>query len=106
MGTLYYGNGTDPIHIPEQLLAHVKVVITAKLRRNERFMLSWTHPAGTARGRSTIWMDPSIPLRYVFDSPEAGVLNPQILRELADEAGSSRGLVLDLDAEEPAEIAA
>jgi hypothetical protein len=95
MGILYYGNGTDPIEIPERLLAHIKVVITAKLRRNERFMVSWTHPDGTSPGRTSIWMDASIPLRFVFDKAEGEALDPQLLRELADEASSSRGLVLE-----------
>jgi hypothetical protein len=95
VGILYYGNGSDPIEIPERLLAHIKVVITAKLRRNERFMVSWTHPDGESPGRTSIWMDSSIPLRFVFDTAESEALDPQLLRELADEASSSRGLVLE-----------
>src|SRR6478735_4428651 len=97
MGTLYYGNGSDPIEIPERLLAHIKVVITAKLRRNERFLVSWTHPDGDSPGRTSIWMDASIPLRFVFDNAEGEALDPQLLRELADDASSSRGLVLERD---------
>src|SRR5690348_15466068 len=94
VGTLYYGNSSEPIEVPERLLAHIKVVVTAKLRRNERFTVSWTHPDGMTRGRSTIWMDPSIPLRFVFDSAEAEVLDPALLRELANEAASARGLII------------
>ena len=96
MGSLYYGGAGDPIEIPERLLAHIKVVITAKLRRNEKFTLSWREPF-PGGGRSTIWLDPSIPLRFVFASPDPETLDPAILRTLADEASSSRGLVIDLD---------
>lgn len=94
MGSLYYGGAGDPIEIPERLLAHIKVVMTAKLRRNEKFTLTWRCPG---EGRSTIWLDPSIPLRFVFDSPDPEPLDPVLLRMLADEASSARGLVIEFD---------
>ncbi len=93
MGTLYYGNHSEPIEIPERLLTHVKMVMTAKLRRNERFTFSWV----TATGRGTLWCDPAIPMRFVFDSPEAEALDPKLLRQLADAANSVRGLVTELE---------
>ncbi|WP_125131103.1 hypothetical protein [Microbacterium sp. 10M-3C3] len=97
MGSLYYGNATEPVHVPDRLLAHVKVVIATKLRRNESFTLSWRHPGDVPGGRSTLWMQPAIPLRFVFETDETEMLDPQVLKEFANAANSSSGLVLDLE---------
>ena len=37
MGTIYYGGSATPIHIEDRALAHLKVVISTKLRRGESF---------------------------------------------------------------------
>ena len=97
MGALYYGSGSEPIEIPDRLLAHLKVVLTSKLRRRERFTLSWVSPAGSGGGRGTLWLDPSIPLRFTFDSAQAGPLDPELLQELAQAANTVRGLVIELE---------
>ena len=98
MGSLYYGDDRDPIEIDDRLLAHVKVVMATKLRRNESFTLSWRHAAGTP-GRSTIWVQPSIPLRFVFDSAEAESLDPALLSSLANSANSSGGMSITVEYE-------
>jgi len=66
VGTIFYGGSATPIHIEDRALAHLKVVIATKLRRHESFTVSWRHPDGEPVGRSTIWLHPSIPLRFVF----------------------------------------
>ncbi|MDI9892185.1 MULTISPECIES: DUF7882 family protein [unclassified Microbacterium] len=104
MGHLYYGTTPEPIRIPDRLLSHLKVVVATKLRRSESFTLSWTHVDG-APGRSTLWLQPAIPLRFVFDSAEPEQLNAQTLKDMADMANSSAGLMVALDAEIPAAAA-
>jgi len=94
MGTLYYGGTQAAIHIDDRALAHLKIVIATKLRRNESFTLSWVHPEGDPRGRSTIWLHPSIPLRFVFDSPDAPDLHAEWITALANSANSSGGIHL------------
>lgn len=94
MGTLFYGDSATPIHIEDQALAHVKVVIATKLRRSESFTLSWRHPDTEPGGRSTIWLHPSIPLRFVFDDPEPAELSRAWIEELANSANSSTGITL------------
>ncbi|GAA0490639.1 hypothetical protein GCM10009532_12160 [Microbacterium aurantiacum] len=94
MGTIYYGGSDTPIHIEDRALAHLKVVIATKLRRDETFTLSWTHPDDQPRGRSTIWLHPSIPLRFVFDDPEPTELSREWIEELANSANSSGGITL------------
>lgn len=101
MGSLFYGDDRDPIEIEDRLLAHVKVVMSTKLRRNESFTLSWRHASG-ATGRSTIWVQPSIPLRFVFDSPDAETLDPALLTSLANSANSSGGMSITLEHENAA----
>ncbi len=104
MGKLFYGGDSEPAEIPDRALAHVKAVISSKLRRGESFTLSWRHPDDAHGGRSTLWVSPSIPLRFVFTKPEGEILDPELLKRLATAAGSTGGLTIDLDdfREEPA----
>lgn len=91
---LFYGVAEDPIYIEDRALAHLKVAIATKLRRQESFTLSWKHPEGDPQGRSTIWLHPSIPLRFVFDEPEAPELNARWIQDLMMTASSSGGIGL------------
>ena len=102
MGTIYYGGSATPIHIEDRALAHLKVVIATKLRRSESFTVSWQHPEGEPRGRSTIWLHPSIPIRFVFDDPEPAELSREWIEELAQSANSSGGISLVAEHIEPA----
>lgn len=94
MGTIFYGGGADPISVEDRALAHLKVVIATKLRRNESFTLSWQHPEGDKPGRSTIWLHPSIPLRFVFDAPEPPALSAAWITAMANSANTSGGITL------------
>ena len=94
MGTIYYGDTASPIEIEDRPLAHLKVVIATKLRRGESFTLSWTHSADQEEGRSTVWLHPSIPLRFVFDDPEPALLSRAWVEALANSANSTGGLTL------------
>lgn len=94
MGTIYYGGSATPIHIEDRALAHLKVVIATKLRRGESFTVSWQHLPDEPRERSTIWLHPSIPLRFVFDDPEPAELSRSWIEDLAQSANSSGGITL------------
>ena len=94
MGTLHYGSATEPIHIEDRALAHLKVVIATKLRRQESFTLSWKHPDDEPGGRSTVWLHPSIPLRFTFDEPEPPPLNQKWIEALMHSANSTGGIML------------
>lgn len=94
MGTLYYGDSGTPIGIEDRALAHVKVAVVTKLRRGESFTLSWPHTDDQPRGRSTLWLHPSIPLRFVFDEPEAPELSREWIEELMRSANSTGGIRL------------
>jgi hypothetical protein len=94
MATLFYGASDVPIHIEDRALAHLKIVIATKLRRQESFTLSWRHPEGEPGGRSTIWIHPSIPLRFTFDEPEQPQLNPRWIDDLMQSVNSTGGILL------------
>jgi hypothetical protein len=102
MAKLYYGSDSAPVTLPDRLLGYVKVITATKLRRGESFTLTWTGADGES-GRSTIWLQPSIPLRFVFDSPEPEQLNGEYLRTLADQSNSASGLSIDVSTWEAAE---
>lgn len=104
MGQLYYGNSAEPIIIPDLQLSYLKVVATVKLRRNESFTLNWRHVDDTPGSRTTIWLQPAIPLRFVFDEDETSQLDGAQLRDLAAQANSSGGLTLDLAADLDADL--
>lgn len=95
MGKLYYGGDSDPTELPDRVLAHVKAVVASKLRRGESFTLSWRHDPDGPPGRSTLWLHPSIPLRFVFSGQDGESLDPELLRRLALAAGSTAGLVIN-----------
>lgn len=94
MGTLHYGSTPEPIPIEDRALAHLKVVISTKLRRQESFTLSWRHPDGEPPGRSTIWLHPSIPLRFISADPAPVSLNQQWIEALMYSANSTGGIAL------------
>lgn len=92
MGKLVYSQ--EEIEIEDRALAHLKVVITTKLRREESFTLSWRHADDQPRGRSTIWLHPTIQLRFVFSGEEPIELSRKWLDALAQSANSTSGIML------------
>lgn len=91
---MYYGGSATAIEIEDRTLAHLKMVISTKLRRGESFTVSWQHPDDQPRGRTTIWLHPSIPLRFVFEDPNPAELSRDWLEELNNSAHSSGGILL------------
>ncbi|MFE6997306.1 hypothetical protein ACFVAE_15175 [Microbacterium sp. NPDC057659] len=94
MGALIYDDSEHPIFIEDRTLAHLKVVISTKLRRQESFTLSWRHADGQPVGRTTIWLHPSIPLRFVFDDAQPPELNAAWIERLMHSANTTGGIQL------------
>lgn len=96
LGTLFYGDDQTALVFEDRVLAHLRAAMSVTLRQGQSFTVSWTHPSGQQPGRSTIWVSPSIPLRFVFDESHSITLNPAWVRQLAESANSSGGIqVLD-----------
>ncbi|MDL5351677.1 hypothetical protein [Microbacterium sp. zg-YB36] len=94
MGTLYYSSASTPVQIEDTLLAHLKVVMATKLRRGESFTLAWQHDENSPAGRTTLWLEPSIPLRFVFDDADPAVLDPRRMQSMADEVARTGAITL------------
>lgn len=97
MGQLYYGALAEPIDMPDQLLAHFRAVASTKLRRGESFTVSWPHAPDEVPGRTTLWIQPSIPLRFIFESPDPEQLDPARLQRMARDASATGGLNFTAD---------
>lgn len=93
MGFLIYG-GTQEYEFEDRTLAHLKVAITIKLRRQESFLMSWTNPAERGGGRVSLWLTPSIPLTFRFNGSRPPQLNKVWLSVLNDFSNTPRGLVV------------
>lgn len=98
VGTLFYGGEPASLAFPDALLAHIQVVTSTKLRRGESFILTWRHTLADPPGKTTIWLQPAIPLRFVYDT-DPPHLNPVVLRRFLEAATTSDGLVIDVSAD-------
>jgi len=94
MGRLVYGSEHTSIEFEDRLLAHLKIVLTTKLRRNESFSLSWQHGQEEGSGRSTIWLHPAIPLHFSFLESTQPPLNRVWIEQLMLSANSTGGLAI------------
>ncbi|WOF21804.1 hypothetical protein N8K70_10445 [Microbacterium betulae] len=94
MGVLYYGASSEPVHLDDRTLAHLKTVIITKLRRQEGFAVTCRPADGDDAGRVVIWIHPAIPLRFEFDEPEPSHLNREWLERLATSANVHGGITL------------
>jgi len=92
MGTLLYGSPGIEVSFDDRALMHLQVVITAKLRRNESFIFTWTDSTQLGSGRSTIWLSPSSDLVYRFAGNRMASINRAWLAILMQSANSPAGL--------------
>ena len=76
------------------MLAHLQVVIGAKLRRHEGFFFSWRDDPALGDGRSSIWIETSIPLFFRFASLERYPLNRDWVEQLTHSANQTLGMFL------------
>lgn len=95
MGTLFYGAARIPIRIDDRILAHLKAVVTAKMRRGEGFLISWTDSAEVGHGRSSVWVHPGCDLHYKFEGGTAPRLDPALLEAMNIESIQPRGIELE-----------
>jgi len=92
MGSLTYDRVV--IQIDDRTLAHLQIVIVVKLRRGESFLLSWRDAATVGAGRSSVWLNPGIPLYFKFAGGRTPAINPDWIERLARSAEGAQGLVI------------
>ncbi|MFP7760683.1 ATP-dependent DNA ligase [Marisediminicola sp. LYQ134] len=94
MGKLLYGMSGVEIGFDDRVLAHLQVVIGAKLRRGENFYFSWKDDPAVGDGRSTVWLSESIPLYFKYSGGKMPSLNREWIEALMTSANSGQGLQL------------
>ncbi|WP_295787197.1 hypothetical protein [uncultured Microbacterium sp.] len=94
MGTLSYSPDTQPITVDDRLLQYLQVVLSTSIRRGESFTLTWTDEAA-GHARTTLWIHPSISMRFEYTAIASAPLSGGYLRQLADQAATSSGLSLN-----------
>ena len=99
MGYLHYGADPQPLEIDDWTLAHLRVVVTTKLRRNESFTLTCRRPEDEAERRTSLWLQPAIPLRFEYSLDETQTLDTDYLHELAEAANTNSGILVEEAAE-------
>jgi hypothetical protein len=102
MSVLIYNTAAE-YEFDDRSLAHIQVVIGAKLRRNEPLYFNWDVPSNRGSGRIALWIHPSIPLSYRYAGSRAPILNRLWIEALMDAANSNSGLTLIPEPATPAE---
>ena len=90
MGKFIYGATGTGAEVDDRLLAHLRVAIMTKLRRNESFMLELD--AGNGNGRRTFWISPSIPIQFHFYGGRSPRLNRAWAEDMIRIASGAGGL--------------
>ncbi|NQX13737.1 ATP-dependent DNA ligase [Microbacteriaceae bacterium VKM Ac-2855] len=93
MGRLVYDSKFE-VDFEDRLLAHLQIVIGAKLAKNESFYLSWRDTQDVGDGRSTIWIHPAIPLRFKYYGGRPPAINPDWVRQLLAGSHTPHGLII------------
>lgn len=98
MGTLHYGAPAATFSIDDRTLAHLELVIFAKLRRQEN--LSFSHTDESSGRRQAVWISPTSVVRFEYDGPMPEISKPW-LQALVDTANSPGGLKIVAEPEAP-----
>ncbi|WP_460517915.1 DUF7882 family protein [Humibacter antri] len=94
MGALLYGGSDIEVKFEDRVLAHLQVVIGAKLRRREGFFFTWRDDISVGDGRSSVWIDPAVPLYFRYSGSKAPSINRDWIELLTLSANSTQGLHL------------
>lgn len=92
MGTMQYGG--EKLYFEDRVLAHLEVVIVLKLRAGESFLMSWVKDVAIGSGRTSVWLHPTMLLRFDFLGSRVPTINRDWLQRLHDSANSPKGLIV------------
>ena len=93
MGKLIYGP-TMTVEFDDRALAHLQIVIGAKLRRGESCYFSWRDDARSGDWQTTLWLHPTMQLGYKYYGADQPKINAAWIEQLMLTANSSGGLRL------------
>lgn len=89
MGFLHYGE-TRSFAFTDRELTHLRTVILAKLNLQESLVFTWVEDGS----QHSVWLHPTIPLHFEFETKESPELNQLWLEQLLTLANSAAGLRL------------
>jgi len=91
MGKFIY-DSTIKVDFEDRLLAHLQLVIGAKLRRGESFHFTWKDDVSLGDGRTIVWLHPRVSLVYKFYGSRRPSINRAWVDALFYTANSPTGL--------------
>jgi hypothetical protein len=92
VGKILYGDSGVEIIFDDRAMAHLQLVIGAKLRRGESFFFSWKDDPSVGDGRSSVWLDSSIPLYFKYLGSRPVAINREWIDALTLSANMAGGL--------------
>jgi hypothetical protein len=104
MGKLLYSSAALEVDFDDRALAHIHLVIASKLRRGEKFFFSWQDSLSVGSGRSSIWLEQSIPLYFKFSGSRQVEINREWIAALVASANSGAGLTFLAEPGSPAGV--
>ena len=93
MGSLIYGTNVT-IPVDDRALAHLQLVIYAKLRAHESFSFTWRDEPGVGDGHGSLWIAPGVPIVFKYAGSRDPAVNREWLRQLRELANQPTGLRL------------
>ena len=88
------------LRLHDRVLTHLEYVVVQQFRRGESFLLSWIDGEANGDGvqERSLWLSPTVPVGFEFDSADAVPLELAWVTALASAAGSTEGLrIVDAD---------
>lgn len=91
MGRLTYDVNLNA-DFDDRVLAHLQLVIGAKLRRGESFYFGWIDDPAIGVGRTTVWLHPAVSMVFKYYGSHLPAINRKWLEVLTASADSAGGL--------------
>lgn len=89
MGHFVYQSADRPWAIDDRTVAHLRLVVMTKLRRDESFMLCLITPSESERW---FWMDAAVPIQFVTTVDRDWTINHAWIDALMRSANSADGM--------------
>lgn len=93
MGKFIYDGGPKT-EIEDRALAHLQLVMTAKLRRSEPFAFTWKDDSSVGGGRTTVWVHAGSSLVFKYAGSRQPSINRAWVDALAYTSNAPTGLYL------------
>lgn len=94
MGSFTYGDDSTTYDLDDDTLGHLEVAVMTKLRRSEAFVLNLGPGTHDGSGTESLWMHPSIPVRFDI-AARPHPLDMDRVSAMMASADTVRGLTVD-----------